>query len=247
MNFNKQTLEAIKASNEELFNVDKTIKGYQQNINSEEAKIAKSKKQIISYKKSIEIEQTLKNYPSSGQGSVFFYNSMMSKFDVFSEIHLNKISRYFNYVEKIEEEYKHLYTKATNEYYKNPEDPAILMLYKTYEHLVESYKILFILVSEVDRDKLLYHKVYNQVEDQGIFLTASEKLALRHLDEISKKLSQIVTELQVMISTTNQMLNQTLNAIGMVEDNIDSLSSDIAYMDYTISDVQTEIWGLSTK
>ena len=92
------------------------------------------------------------------------------------------------------------------------------------------------------------------------YLTFAQKVGIQFYQGVNKPLvsfsgdnnaldysSNFNSDTRLGVFFGDQMLNQTLNAIGMVEDNIDSLSSDIAYMDYTISDVQTEIWGLSTK
>ena len=113
--------------------------------------------------------------------------------------------------------------------------------------LVDTYRLLHILITEVDRDKISYHKVYNHLEDNGIFLTQSEKTALKYMSEISNKLSKVVSQLDDVfnaITESNKLLQISLNSINTLSDNIDYVSSEMDNIGFNVEDMQSEIWGL---
>lgn len=243
-----QQLEELKKLNQDLNFENKTLNKLYQNLKAEVSGISKSEDKIKDYKKSIEIENKLKEYPSSAQGSVFFQNAMVSKYEAFGKEHLEKMARFFTFIEQLEDEYHNLYNSATTIYFEDPYDNSIENLFKMHDQLIESYKLMLLLILEVDRDQLLYHKIFNQIEDQGIFLSANEKLALDQLATISNKLSGVINGLNVLISETqksNEILGKSLESISSLRSDIDWVSSDISSLGYEISDMQSEIWGLT--
>jgi len=100
----------------------------------------------------------------------------------------------------------------------------------------------------VDGDQLLYHQVFNKLEDSGIFLTLNEKILLDTMAEISGKLTEIIKSVKTQISVsneTNRLLLQSIDALNRLTSDINYLSSDISSIGYNVSDMQSEIWGLS--
>ncbi len=73
-----QQLEELKKLNQDLNFENKTLNKLYQNLKAEVSGISKSEDKIKDYKKSIEIENKLKEYPSSAQGSVFFFKTQWS-------------------------------------------------------------------------------------------------------------------------------------------------------------------------
>lgn len=245
-----QHLEELKKLNDSLSSENSKLDKLYNDFKAEASTVAKSKDKVKIYKKSIEVESTLKEYPSSAQGSVFFQNAMTSKYEAFGKEHLEKIARFFSFLEQLEDYYHGLYKTSTTIYFKDPHHSSIQDLYKTHEQLIGAYKLMLVLIIEVDRDQLLYHKVFNQIEDQGIFLSANEKLALKQMANISNKLNVVIDGLNVLIHETqksNELLGKSLETISNLRSDIDWVSSDISNLGFEISDMQSEIWGLSQK
>lgn len=243
-----QHLEELKKLNYNLSSENNKLVKLYQDLNAEASLISKSEKKAKTYNKSIEIENKLKEYPSSAQGSVFFQNAMTSKYEAFGKEHLEKIARFFTFLEQLEDHYHGLYKTSTSIYFEDPHHSSIKDLYKTHEQLIGAYKLMLVLIIEVDRDQLLYHKVFNQIEDQGIFLSANEKLALQQMADISDKLNVVIEGLNVLIQetqTSNELLGKSLESISNLRSDIDFVSSDISNLGFEISDMQSEIWGLS--
>lgn len=243
-------LEELKKLNDSLSSENSKLDRLYKDFKAEASAVSKSKDKVKIYKKSIEVENRLKEYPSSAQGSVFFQNAMTSKYEAFGKEHLEKIARFFTFLEQLEDHYHGLYKTATTIYSKDPHHSSIKGLYKTHEQLIGAYKLMLVLIIEVDRDQLLYHKVFNQIEDQGIFLSANEKLALKQMANISDKLNVVIDGLNVLIHETqksNELLGKSLESISNLRSDIDWVSSDISHLGFEISDMQSEIWGLSQK
>ena len=241
-------LKNLQDLNQELSGLNKIMLDIENTVDDRISQFEVSQNHIENKRLSIKEEISLKNYPSGAQGSVFFHNVMSSKYDLFEINHLNKITRLFTYIEKLEDQYATLYSRATATYDKNPHDDSISELYSVYSKILDSYNLLFLLIVEVDRDQLLYHQVYNKLEDSGIFLTLNEKLLLDTISEISEKLTDIIKTVKIQISVsneTNQLLLQSVDALNGLSGDIDYLSSDISNIGYNVSDMQSEIWGLS--
>ena len=240
-------LKKAKKVSKEISSSKTNYKTTMDKLNEEKKILQKSSKLILRKFDSISTEAILEKYPPNAQGSVFFYNLIMTKNEVFDIDHFNKIARFFSYTEHVENKYESLYKTSTKEYFRDPYHPSIESLYKTHEILVNIYKLLFILISEVDRDKILYHKVYNHLEDNGIFLTQSEKTELKYMSEISNKLSKVVSKLDDLfnaIKETNSLLQISIHSINTLSENIDYISSEMDTIGYNVEDMQSEIWGL---
>ena len=90
--------------------------------------------------------------------------------------------------------------------------------------------------------------MYNHLEDNGVFLTQSEKTELKYMSEISNKLSKVVYQLDDLfnaIKETNNLLQISIHSINTLSDNIDYVSSEMDTIGYNIEDMQSEIWGLN--
>ena len=241
-------LKDFRSLNKELSVLNQKMLDIDREVASNFSDFNELQKEIDTKKLCIEEEKTLQNYPPGAQGSVFFHNVMTNKYDLFDINHLNKITRFFSFIEKLEDQYSSLYLKATVIYYKDPRDKSISELYATYMKLLDSYKLLFVLIVEVDRDKLLYHQVFNKLEDSGIFLTLNEKLMIDTLIEISEKLTDVIKAIHVQISVSNETNNlflESIDALKGLRSDIDFVSSDISNLGFELSDMQSEIWGLS--
>ena len=244
----KDFLKKAKKVSKEINSSKTKYKSTLDKLKEEKKTLQKSSELILRKFDSLSVEAVLEKYPPNAQGSVFFYNLIMAKNELFDIDHFNKIARFFSYTEHVENKYESLYKTSTKEYFRDPYHPSIESLYETHEMLVNIYRLLFVLINEVDRDKILYHKVYNHLEDNGVFLTQSEKTELKYMSEISNKLSKVVSQLDDLfkaIKETNNLLQISIHSINTLSDNIDYVSSEMDTIGYNIEDMQSEIWGLN--
>lgn len=197
---------------------------------------------------SIETEKKLSTYPPNSQGSIFFYNLLNEKNEYYDIKHFNNLIKFLAHIERLEKNYEDLYHKSISCYYINPYDKSIDLVYSTYTDLVGCYKLSFLLISEINRDKVLYAKVYNLIEDKGLFLSKPEKESMNIQKQISNKLSHVIHNLKDVfneLNTTNKLLTEQLDSLDTIEYKIDNLSSELSIMDSSLYDLQSEIWGLS--
>ena len=60
-------------------------------------------------------------------------------------------------------------------YISDPKNIPIALMKKTKKEIDFSYKLLSILINEVNGDLVSFNKVYNKLEDAGLFMTVPEK------------------------------------------------------------------------
>lgn len=184
--------------------------------------------------KSIANEKYLKTFPSQAIGSISLYNRLNENFTFYDESQFNKIIRFVDYMERKEKLYRDLYVECTRDYVKNPNGIPLGSLYKEREELNVSYKLLTVLVDEVNGDVVSFNKVYNKLEDSGFFMTIPEKQNQKYLSEISSKLSDVMLGLKVIFES----LEETNKNLRDISENT-SVIADITYDNSSI------LWDIS--
>ena len=96
------------------------------------------------------------------------------------------------------------------------------------------YELLTILVKEVNGDIVKFNKVYNKLEDAGLFMTSPEKANQQYLREISTKLDNVIEGLKVLF----QSLEETNNSLRAIEGNTSEISLNMY-------DVRSHLWDIS--
>ncbi|MDG1760929.1 MAG: hypothetical protein P8H48_02715 [Flavobacteriaceae bacterium] len=192
-------------------------------------KVEDNKKSIKLKLKSINLEKVLNSFPSRGIGSIISYNKLNEKYDVYDTFQFNKIIRYVVFIENLENEYFNLVKNSKNEYISNPDSKLFEKLINKYNFLSLNYQLLKILTDEVEGDKLLFNKVFNELEDQGMFLSKVETFNMETFKSINNSLGSVV------------------NLLGNVNDNITSLSVDVMTTNDYLSDINSTLWNLETK
>jgi len=193
-------------------------------------KIIKHNNNSIKLKlKSINLEKVLNSLPSRGIGSTISYNKLNDKYDVYDTFQFNKIIRYVVFIENLENEYSDLVKKSINEYIYNPDSKLFGTLIKKYNFLSLNYQLLNILVDEVDGDKLMFNKVFNELEDQGMFLTKVEVFNMETFKSINDSLSKVV------------------DLLDYVNDNITNLSVDVSITNDRLDDINSTLWSIKDK
>ena len=85
------------------------------------------------------------------------------------------------------------------------------------------YKLLGILIYEVNGDLVSFNKVYNKLEDTGLFMSIPEKKSQEFLSQISNKLSNVMESLKVVFKQLENS-NKILRSIDQNTSNLDEIS-----------------------
>lgn len=216
----KELTQFNRVSNE----IDKTFS----NINNVE-------NQIIFNQATINLEKKLRKYSSQAIGSVLFYNHLNEKRDLFVDSQFNKTIRFLEHIENKEQKYRDLYVNCTKNYL-NTHGIPIDELKNEKKEIDDCYNLISILVSEVNGDVVKFNKVYNKLEDAGLFMTIPEKINQQYLSEISSKLDNVILGLKVLFISIEEA-NRSLREI-------EGYTSEIAANTY---DITEQLWDISSN
>jgi hypothetical protein len=200
----------INSFDEQLINIE-TI--YKQSSNDMLEKISVINNSINDIQKSIILEGELKNFPSQAIGSVNLYNNLNDKHAFFIDTQFNKIIRFLDHIESKEKNYRDLYVTCTSEYINSPHSIPIQELKKEEKEINDCYKLLIVLITEVNGDIVKFNKVYNSLEDAGLFMSVPEKKNLEYLGKISSKLDSVMEGLKAVFKSLEES-NRNLREIN---------------------------------
>tara|TARA_Y100000589_G_scaffold223122_1_gene210679 strand:- start:402 stop:1097 length:696 start_codon:yes stop_codon:yes gene_type:complete len=191
-------------------------------------------KQRTLVEKSINYEKVLRKFPSQAIGSVALYNRLNENYSFFDEVQFNKIIRFVQHIEEKEKRYRDFYVNCTSDYISNPDTIPINDLKKEQRELKISYQLLTILSNEVNGDIVSFNKVYNKLEDSGMFMTVPEKQNQEYLSQISSKLDSVMKGLKAVFDSL-QETNRNLQVI----------SQETSYMASAIDGISSDLWDIS--
>ena len=177
----KRTKEIVNEIIPKLYEIDDYDKEINQIKNQIELK-SQLKKDL---KRKIQLVQLLNNLPNQTYGSVIFYNELNKNSPLFDNSHLNKITRFLNFIETHEDKYLRLYDQCVGLYIDDPNNNCFNELINKLETINHYYEIMKSLIHNVNKDKVLYNKLYNLIEDEGIFMTKTEKESLNYMKKVS--------------------------------------------------------------
>ena len=189
--------------------IENQISSLQEKINVEELKIKR--------------EQFLSKMPSQAFGSVILYNKLNENYHFFDNEQFNKVVRFISHIEDKENNYRKLYLKCTKNYMTDPEKIPVDALNNTKKEIDFLYKLLGILIYEVNGDLVSFNKVYNKLEDTGLFMSIPEKKSQEFLSQISNKLSNVMESLKVVFKQLENS-NKILRSIDQNTSNLDEIS-----------------------
>ena len=199
----RQTLDSLKKRKESL------KKSKEENL----TKISNSQKSIF-------LEKILIKLPNQCYGSIVIYNKLNQKSNLFDNFQFNKITRLLTHIEKNEKRYFDLYDESISKYLDNPNDRCFNLLINLLDKISTHYSMLNVIIENVDKDKVLFNKYYNFIEDEGIFLTEPEKKSLQTLDLIVNELNSINTTINIGFSSLQKELSGINNTLKMGFDTI---------------------------
>ena len=174
---------------------------------------------------SIKIEQSLICLPNCAVGSKGYSIELNKKSSLYDNIQFNKIIRFLTFIENSEDEYNSSYTTIKKSYISNPDISKMKDLISMNRVINYEYSLMNILCGKIDNNKVEFNKIYNAIEDRGIFQTASDKFQNTMLLNISGSLEDIVDR----IDTTNDHLNEISIRLWSIDDNITSSTTDIVH------------------
>lgn len=191
-------------------------------------------KEVSLLEKSIEFEKALRNFPCQAIGSISLYNALNENYDYFEESQFNNVIRFVHHIEEKEKRYRKLYLTCTKDYIKYPLSIPFAELEREQYELNLGYKLLFVLATEIKGDVVLFNKVYNQLEDSGMFMSVPEKQNQEYLSQISSKLSDVMNGLKAVFDSL-QETNKILGEISASQEEIAANTSDSASSLWDIS------------
>jgi len=223
----KIDLDKIETDIDQFYKISKDIEDV---INS----IEKKGNKIELAGESINKEILLKKFPSQAIGSVVLYNELNEKYNLYVDNQFNKIIRFLEHIENKEKKYRDLYLNCTENYITVPNGIPFVELKQEKKEIDNCYELLAILVKEVNGDIVKFNKVYNKLEDAGLFMTTPEKANQQYLSEISTKLDNVIEGLKVLF----QSLEETNNSLRAIEGNTSEISLNMY-------DVRSHLWDIS--
>ena len=90
-----------------------------------------------------------------------------------------------------------------------------------------------VLANEIKGDVVSFNKVYNKLEDTGMFMSVPEKQNQEYLSQISSKLDNVMNGLKAVFET----LQETNKGLSEIRD-------EIAYNSYAVTDA---LWDISSE
>ena len=150
---------------------------------------------------SISIEDVLLTLPTKALGSNCYSKSLNEQSNLYEADQFNKIVRFLTLIEAIENDYNSFQKKVRKSYYLRPSKNDAETLVSRYNLLKDEYQLMDVLIDAVISDSVLFNKVYNMLEDRGVFMPAYDKMNFENLSSIASNMVQIVE--QNAISTEN--------------------------------------------
>jgi hypothetical protein len=238
MDFNNLIVQRDFISNEILLCNKKKAElkeKYKNKINEKKNKVKNIIERIDQKFLSISIEQALISLPNRAVGSKNFSKILNEKSSQYDNSQFNKIIRFLTFVENTEDNYNSFYGKVKSNYERNPEKSLMQELVNLNRIINYEYSLMKILCSQIDKNKVEFNKIFNAIEDRGIFLTSSEKYQNSILGKISGGLEEIAQK----IDLTNEYLNDISFQLWEIDGNItNSISSIISQLDSVESSIQ---------
>ena len=172
---------------------------------------------------SISIEEILLSLPNNAIGSERYAQKLNSQSGLYEDFQFNKIIRFLTLIEAIERDYNELYFSIGEKYLTNPNKKDVSDLIEKYSLLKNEYKLMGVLVEAVISDKVLFNKIYNVLEDRGVFMTKYDKYNYENLSSLASNMVTLVEEsfqINEHLSNINHELWETNNKLDDINDSL---------------------------
>ena len=211
--------QKISTVNKELEKIDEEING----------KVAEIDKKYLS----IAIDEIILKLPKKANGTSLFSEKLNLKSEKYDSAQFNKITRFLTLIENSELDYNNSYNALTRTYRTSPNKQKIEILINKSKLLLDEYLLMDVLINSVDSDKVMFNKVYNTLEDRGVFLSNYDKLNYENLALIASNSVTLVSQ--------NYIANNRLQSIS---NGLWELNSNVTELNDGISDVSNSIKSL---
>lgn len=195
------------------------------------------------------IQNTLKALPYFCDGSIYFHNELNKSYSKYNQNQFNKITRFLDLISQKEEEYNEKYKRVFSNYLINPNFQDLNSIINQIKTIHTFYSLLNILVSEVNGDVVLFNKTYNLIEDEGIFLTKSEKESIEYLKKIFKQINNLNKDLNKGLSELNNNLKEIEKSINVgfskVNTHLKNIDSNLDSVSDSLFDVTEKLYDIN--
>ncbi len=209
-------------------------------INTKNNEIAKSTNKVNPILKNINskylstaIEGVLLSLPSTAIGSITYSKKLNNQANLYNAQQFNKIIRFITFIEDSEKVYNDSYLALSKKYLSRPIKKDAEELITQHKLIYSEYKLMDVLCNGILVDKVMFNKIYNNLEDKGIFLTKYEKINMEYLSSIARNIEQVVDQL----NDINDSLIEVNEHLWQINDSIYSINDGISSMSDTLKEI----------
>ena len=213
--------------NNEIEEISKLIVSKEEYINNLSNKVKPVIEEIDSKYLSITIEEVLQNLPSNSIGSKGYIEKLNKQAELYNDVQFNKIIRFVSFIEESEKMYKKSYTELVTLYLSKPKKEDAEDLVTQHKLLYSEYKLMEVLCNCIKTDKVMFNKIYNSLEDRGVFLTKYEVMSMDYLSSIAGNIQDIVGYL----SDINDTLSAISSSLWQIEKDTENMSDKLDEID----------------
>lgn len=227
----------------EIENLKTSISNIGKKIKSIDSKIGETIKSIDTKFLSISIEGVLLHLPNNVFGSKIFGQKLNSQVELYQDTQLNKIIRFLSLVEDIENDYNLSYSALGKSYLKTPKKNEAESLVSKYNLIKNEYKLMIVLLEAIKSDKVLFNKIYNLLEDRGVFLSVYDKMNFNNLSKIASNMTTLVEQSFL----TNEYLKSINTELWAVNTNLDNINNAQGYMNDSLENINDSLGELDSS
>lgn len=222
MNY-QNLLKEIRDQEANISNVEKQIKAI-------DLKIEDTIKTIDNKLLSISIESVLLSLPSKAVGSITYAQKLNSQTQLYQDTQFNKIIRFLSLIEAIENDYNESYCDIGKSYLTRPNKNNAETLISKYTLLKNEYNLMNVFVDAIKTDKVMFNKIYNLIEDRGVFMSVYDKLNYHNLSSIASNMISLVEQSFLM----NENLNSINNELWENNNKLEAMNDSLGELDASV-------------
>ena len=234
----KKKIEVKKKTRREL---QKELVKLISNQNKELPDILKIKNSIKQKQSSILKESFLNRTPITLNFTKVISSKMKSIQNDFNDTQLNKLTRFLSFLEENEVKYNSLYKEGVNQYIDNPESDVFQQISGSYLSILNYYQIFSLMLNNINVDKVIFNKLYNIIEDEGIFMTRTEVETMDYFKKISKGVSELNQNLISEFDKLNKGINNLNMGLEYLDGSLQMIDSSLSLIERNTNNIYLSI------
>lgn len=211
------------------------------NQNKELNDVSKIRNSIKIKQSSILKESFLNKTPIKLNFTVVISSKMKSIQNDFNDSQLNKLTRFLSFLEENEVKYNSLYEEGVNQYIDNPESDVFQQISVKYLSILNYYQIFSLMLNNINTDKVTFNKLYNIIEDEGIFMTRTEVDTMDYFKKISKGISQLNNNLISEFYKLNKGINNLNMGLQYLDGSLQMIDSSLSLIEKNTNNIYLTI------